>query len=191
MHHTKRALVGVLLSLTLVGCRALQQPPKHDCPVETLVLDGAVFPPGSNAGSLESPLPEAAWASAGRTFYLPRGVAGHSVYQHKTPRIAAEEFLANKRAQFAQDENLGPWATPGELTYRSPIADQYYVACGNEWGNEMCIMIAQYEEYFVLVTAHMSEDGMTYADFERVLRAVDEKMSACLGKPLTPEASSP
>ncbi len=186
MRMRKLSLLGVLLlSVALLACRALQKPPKHDCPIKSLVLDETVFPPGSHASFLESPLPYAAWASAGRTIYLPRGIANHDVYQHKTPKLAAEDFLANKKARFAEDEHTGPWSTPSEVSYRSPIADQYYVACGNEWGAQLCIMVAQYEEYYVLVTAHISEDGMTYADLEKVLRAVDEKMSHCLGKSLS------
>ncbi len=54
----------------------------------------------------------------------------------------------------------------------------------------MCVMLARYEEYYVYVTAHMSEGGMTYADLEKVLRAIDERMSACLQRPLPPSVTS-
>ncbi len=183
--------VVALACLTLFPCCGPPKPPKHDCPIKELVIDEASFPPGSTSRSLLSPLPRAAWASAGRTIDHPGGVANHHVYQFKTAERAAQEYRKREQTQFAEDEHEGPWTTPADLTYRSPIADQYRVACGKSWSLRLCIMVAQYEEYFVLVTSHMSEDGMTYADFQRVLRAVDEKMSACLGKPLTPEAASP
>ncbi|MBC7264518.1 MAG: hypothetical protein H5T64_09235 [Chloroflexi bacterium] len=47
-----------------------------------------------------------------------------------------------------------------------------------------CVMVAQYEEYFVRLNVHMSPDTMTFQDLERVLWAVDERMAYCLNKPL-------
>ena len=179
----------ILLSAGMLSSCAPHKPPEHDCPIEALVLDESVFPMGSKPSHLESPLPRASWASAGRTIYLPRGIANHDVYQFKTAELAMEEYGKRERTRFSEDEQRGPWSTPGEITYRSPIADQYRVACGRSWDLTLCIMVARYDEYFVLVTAQMSEDGMAYADLEKVLQAVDEKMSGCLGKSLTPSAA--
>ncbi len=181
-------ILGMVLLGTAVLSGCVPQPPSHDCPIETLVLDERAFPAGSSAARLLSPLPRAAWASAGRTIDLPVGIANHDVYQFKTAQRAAQEYSRRRVLQFPSDE--GPWATPYEITYRSPIADQYCVQCSmaRSYG-PMCKMLAQYEEYYVYVTAHMSEGSMTYADFQNVLRAIDERMSACLQKPLPPSPS--
>jgi hypothetical protein len=186
-----RILLGaaILLCLgTLASC-APHKPPEHDCPIEALVLDERAFPSGSRAARLLSPLPHAAWTSAGRTIDLPMGVANHHVYQFRTAELAVQEYSKRKKTQFAEDEHRGPWSTPSEIAYRSPLADQYCVACGQDWGLALCIMVARYDEYFVLVTAQMSEDGMTYGDLEKVFRAVDERMSGCLSRPLAPAAT--
>jgi hypothetical protein len=174
----------ICLVILLGGCGG-PKPPKHDCPITALVLDASVFPPGSNAHYINSPLPRAAWASAGRTIDTPGGVANHDVYQLPNPEQAAERYAKRMGPVYAL-RGGEPWTTPLELTYRSTFADQYCVRCRKEWDQPLCVMQAQYEEYYVLVTAHMSDGGLTYADLEKVLRAVDEKMAACLGKPLTP-----
>jgi len=46
----------------------------------------------------------------------------------------------------------------------------------------MCNMIGQYEEYFVRFNSHISPDFMTYADLERVLKAIDERMALYLAE---------
>ena len=38
----------------------------------------------------------------------------------------------------------------------------------------MCRAVGQYDEYFVRFNTHMSPGFMTYADLERVLKAIDE-----------------
>lgn len=82
----------------------------------------------------------------------------------------------------------GPWEIPDALTYHSSVANQYYVACGEYHGKYRCTMIAQYEEYYMFLHVHMSPESMTFQDLECVLRAIDERMARCLGKPLpTPE----
>lgn len=167
---------------------------RHTCPFEALVVDRSVFPPETQAGQLmEDPGPAINTASdnLGRAFYLSHGIASHWVYQLVTAHDAAQVFAEQRRWQFylrpTGNPNLGPpvgpWETPVELSYRSPIADQYYVACGPHAWIYMCKVIAQYEEYYVYLHAHMG-GAMMYADFERVMRAADAKMAACLGKPL-------
>lgn len=174
------------------GCYVFTTPPPRACPIESLVLDEAPFPPGAMAGRILSPLPRASWESAGRSINLRKGGGAiHDVYRYKTAGRAAQEFERRKRLVFTIDRWSGPWEVPDTLTYHSPIADQYYVACGVDGGIYMCIMIAQYEEYYVLFVAHMSPDAMTFDALERVLRAIDERMARCLGKPLsTPQAGS-
>lgn len=173
------------------GCYLFATPPPRDCPIESLVLDEVPFPPGTIAGSILSPLPRASWESAGRTFNLRKGGAVHDVYRYRTAGRAAQEFERANQLEFTIDSWRGPWEVPDTLTYQSPIADQYYVACGVDGSIYMCKMIAQYEEYYVLFVAHMSSDAMTFQDLERVLQAIDSRMERCLEKPLsTPEVGT-
>ncbi len=101
-----RILAAMLLGgAALLGCAP--KPPPYHCPIETLVLDERAFPPGSRPDALLSPLPRAAWASAGRTIYLPVGIANHDVYQFKTAQRAAQEFERRRPLALSSDE--GPW----------------------------------------------------------------------------------
>ena len=179
-------LFGVLFGgcYLLGGCYILKTPPARDCPIESLVLDESVFPGEAVAEPILSPLPRAAWESAGRGIFLKKGGGLiHDIYRYRTASRAAKEFEKRKQLTFVETATSGSWETPSEVTYRSPIADRYYLACGMEHKIYMCFMLAQYEEYYVFFNAHMSEKGMTFEALERALRAIDERMARCLGKP--------
>lgn len=178
--------VSVALWAFVTGCSTA--PPSRDCTITELVVDETIFPRGATADRLISPLPggpipRTAFESAGRSFHYPRGIAVHNVYRYKSAGRAAQEFSSRRELEFQEGKYSGPWKEPGELTYKSPIADQFYVACGIDHGDNTCIAIAQYEEYFTLLHADMPPEIMTFQDLERVLRTVDERMAQCLGKP--------
>ena len=177
------SIMLIILAIVLGRCTSSPQP-LHDCPPESLVLDETVFPLDSRAGELLVPLPDGGGASAGRTIYLGRrGIANHDVYPYKRPEGADQEFRRQKdriRSSTIDEQ----WSVPEGFMYSSPIAEQYYVACGVDGGIPMCIMIAQYDNYFVFFNAHMYPDEMTFEDMERVLRAIDERMASCLNRDL-------
>jgi len=174
-------LLGLMLAVGLFAarCYIFQTAPPRDCPIESLVLDASVFPPGSLADPIMSPLPDAPTESAGITIGWSRGLANHDVLRMRSAAMAAKEFQREKKWQFYPEET---WEVPSSLSYHSPIADQYYVACGAPRHTYMCQMTAQYEEYYVYLVAHMDPETMGIRDLERILRAVDEKMGRCLGK---------
>lgn len=181
-------LIGrlLVLCLLLLACYRSEPPPPRACPITGLLLDATSFPVGASAGEILSPMPRAARDSAGRTIYLRKGLANHDVYRHASAVRAAQEFAHRRRVTFVTGEDYGPWENPRDLSYRSPIANQYYLACGIDHGIYMCIMVAQYEEYYIFFNAHMDEQTMTFSDLERALQAIDAKMANCLQKPLTP-----
>lgn len=183
-----RRVLIVLLALVLLstgsGCFGRPKPP-HDCPPGDLLLDHTSFPAGAKDGEILSPLPDIAVASAGRAVYLAIGLAVHDVYQHVSPERAARDFEERQR-DFSRRRG-GPWTTPAEFTYRSPIADQYCVACGIESSIYMCEMVARYHEYCILLTTQMhnpqtGEVAMTFADLQRAIQDIDERMGECLGQ---------
>ena len=194
-----RALVAVAILAVLYACvggsYTFKSPPSRDCPITSLLLDETSFPSGAQAADILSPKPGAPisrgyYESAGRTIYLGKGVANHSVYRNKTSERAAREFQRRKELRFSTDKHHGPWEKPTAFTYCSPIADQYYVACGTGLDRPMCKMIAQYEEYHVYFTTHMTpSSSMAFEDLEHVLQAIDEHMAECLNKPLLMEST--
>lgn len=182
MIRIRRALLlGLMLAVSLStgGCYIFQTAPPRDCPIEMLVLDASVFPPGSLADPIMSPLPDAPTESAGITIGWSRGLANHNVLRMRSAAMADKEFQRERKWQFYPEET---WETPGSLFYRSPTADQYYVACGTPRHTHMCQMIAQYEEYYVYLVVHMDPETMGIRDLERILRAIDENMGRCLGE---------
>ncbi len=186
MRRTRRALLLGLLAITCTltgGCSVFVKPPVRDCPIVSLLVDATAFPPGAGAEEPMSPLPEAAMESAGITVELPDGLANHHVCRYLSAGRAARVFQNVKKLEFAPG-SAESWETPAALTYHSPIADQYHVACGTDYDGPICEMIAQYEEYYVFLTVYMSAESMTYRDLERVLRAIDERMAGCLHKQL-------
>lgn len=66
------------------------------------------------------------------------------------------------------------------LRYRSPIADNYNVACGYVIDNASCIMSAQYEEFYVFFNGYLSDDGMMQKDFLEIVQFIDGKMKDLL-----------
>ena len=186
-------LLGILSGgcYLLKGCYILQTPPARDCPIERLVLDERVFPGEATAEPILSPLPRAAWESAGRDIFLKAGgKLSHNVYRYRTAERAAREFEKRKRLTFLETPTRGPWETPAEVAYRSPIANRYYLACGQDRHTYTCFMLAQYEEYYVWLNAHI-EGGMTFEALEQALRAIDERIARCLGKPWPGEQNAP
>lgn len=190
------ALGVVLLVIVAVrNCYILKVPPARDCPIESLLIDESAFPAGTaHAGDILSPLARASWESAGCTFSIPTGIANHDVYRYRAAEGAAREFARRRELEFVTrdagpDQSIeslgrrsGPWETPEELSDQSPIADQYYVACGMQGRIPMCKMIARYEEYYVFFNVHQYEGEPTYAEIGAVLRAIDERMAQCLDK---------
>jgi hypothetical protein len=99
----------------------------------------------------------------------------------RSAAMAAKEFERERKWRFYPQED---WEVPTDVAYRSPIAEQYYVACGMSGSTPMCKMSAQYEEYYVYLVVHMDPETMTVRDLKPILEAIDEKMAQCLGKEL-------
>ena len=78
------------------------------------------------------------------------------------------------------DEEEGPWERPEEIDYVSPIADNYEFACGKLYRDYKCVLVATYDEYFVLFQAQVSKGGITLEMVEEMLIAMDQRMAECL-----------
>jgi len=182
-------LVGLCLvcaggmQLCSYGYLPWERVPDRSFPVEVLLIDESVFPPGATAGPvMPNPDSHGAVEHAGRSIYVGTGGANYEAYRYESLRQAAREYRRQMRVWFSEGEGWTPWLVPSEVSYQSPIADQYYLACGSHYSVSMCNMIGQYEEYFVRFNSHISPDFMTYADLERVLKAIDERMALYLAE---------
>ena len=72
-----------------------------------------------------------------------------------------------------------PGKVPSEWTYRSPIADDYLLACYDWEGRStpVCRMSARYQEYTISIYTHILPDRMSLVDLEKILRVIDSRMT--------------
>jgi hypothetical protein len=114
-------------------------------------------------------------------------VAGHRVYRFGASWKAAAAYSEQLPVQFNSNSvaSLTPWESPEELPFESAVADQFHFACHVDaigTPATVCLAMGQYQEYLVLFHTIMDTDYMTFADLERILVAVDERMALYLGK---------
>ena len=163
------------LMLILVGCSDRVS----TCPIETLLLSESLFPEGTHAEPLESPLPEYPKESAAQTFYYAPDAVFHEVVKWHSARDAKREYNLRVKSAFDVDKYMGPWETPDGL-YISSLAQNYQMACGIDGKLYQCRMVATYGDYFVFFRAYVSEHGITLAKVNEMLQAIDERMAQCI-----------
>jgi hypothetical protein len=109
-------------------------------------------------------------ASAKAMFQRARGV---DFKKSSPPRVPSSEFLP-----------------PSEITYRSPIADEFYLGCGVDVV-PACEAIFRYGNYFVMFFLNVDKgyvddveiigNGLKIEEVEPILRAMDARAAAVLG----------
>lgn len=98
-------LIGMLVAgCALVGgCWLFITSPVRDCPIESLLLDEAPFPPGAVAEEPLLPLARAAMESAGRDIGVGESLVGHDVYRYLSAARAAKEFRRARELEFSAE----------------------------------------------------------------------------------------
>jgi hypothetical protein len=163
----------------LVGCTYKKV---ENCPIASLIINEDLFPQGTHAEVLYSPVPDDPINSAERSFYYATDLAYQEVIRWNSVRDAKDYFNFREKSVFDVDKYMGPWTTPPELDYTSAIADKYRVACGIDSGIYQCRLIATYDGYFVFFRSYVTEEGLSLSIFNQLLRAIDLRMTQCLGK---------
>jgi hypothetical protein len=169
--------VFTVSALFLMSCTSQKT---EACPIDTLILDENLFPQGTHAEELFSPVPDEPLDSAERSFYYAPDLAFQEVIRWDFARAAKVYFDFRAKSVFDVDKYMGPWTSPTELNFQSSAADQYRLACGVASDVYQCRMIATYGEYFVFFRSYITEQGISLTTFEQLLSAIDVKMSQCL-----------
>jgi len=177
---------------TQVRCGGGYPPPAF--PVEELLLDESTFPEGWHAHR-DSYDPEDRLPAEQIALGLhingcgPYSLgAGQYVYRFfDGAEEAATAYRTESALWFSAREGWGPWGTPPELPYESPVADQFRLACCADQtsSQRFCQAVGQYEEYVVLLDVDMNPEYpecMDFNDLERIVAAVDDRMASHLGK---------
>jgi hypothetical protein len=177
------ALLASALAI-LSFCDLVPHRPDRNCPIDALLLDSSPFPKGAVADEAMVPAPEGPPESALIDIGWSDGYAMHEIQRIRSARVAARRFERGE-VLFSTGPEEPPWQMPSVLDYSSPIADRYRVACRRRGGDvSVCIMIGQYEEYYVQLIVDVAPDEVQVV--EQLLRAIDERMASCLNKLLTP-----
>lgn len=161
-------------------------------PIEELLLDESVFPEGWHA---EQPFDPEQWLPAQQiALFYKDGCPGRivaallEVYRFSDgPRCAAAGYQKEIPTWFAPREGRGPWRIPAELPYQSAVADQFRFGCSTYRGSsdQVCRAMGQYDEYVLRFQTHVDHEHpecMSFADLDRILGAIDERMAFYLGK---------
>jgi len=175
MHITNRfVIVWVGLVLVLTSCAQTSS----KCAIESLILDGSLFPEGTHAERLISPVSEQPQESAAQTFYYAPDAVFHEVVNWHSTRAAKREYDLTVKSAFDVDNYMGPWEIPDGL-YISSLAQNYHAACGVAHKIYQCRMTATYRGYSVFFRAYVSDQGITLAKVNELLQAIDERMTQC------------
>lgn len=194
-------LVGFVLVLvsSVISCVCFEVSYGYPPPAfanEELLLDESSFPEGWQANE---------WTYNPRE-RLPADQTGRSYTRHDCPRYSvsashsAYRFFEGANSAvgayqqyvpiwFAPREGWEPWTVPAELPYQSTVADEFHFGCRTEQGDgaQFCQAVGRYDEYIVRFHIHMDSepeypDCMSFADLERILVAIDDRMAFYLGK---------
>lgn len=90
------------------------------------------------------------------------------------------------------DPDFVRFAPPAEISFQSKVADEFYMACG-WWRWAYCEVIARYRNYVVDLRMDQQAElegnksyGLTYAEVETIIKAMDAKFAEALDSLPTP-----
>lgn len=176
---SKKLYLCFLIACLLVACVFVL--PERNCEVGSMLLSEGDFPVGTIVNSDRSSVAEMPEESAGFTADYGGSAMYHVIGRYPTISIAENEFEKKRELYFVQTEYEGPWETPPEVHHVSSIFQKYHVACGEKLhGKYQCLMIGQYDEYYVFFFAYISDNGVTFDILNDLLQKIDARMEQCL-----------
>lgn len=179
--------LGCIVSFQLFwnGCLWWECAPARYFDVLDLELPRRLFPEQANYNSiyLDDDDDLETLRSSGQTIYWDNGngLAIYIVDKYASNKNASRNFERTQKSFFSAHTDFVspiPWSTPGELTYISPLADEFFLACGMVLTKDdyRCGVIARYQEFVLFFNATISE-MMSYDDFQKIVIFMDEQIS--------------
>ena len=104
------------------------------------------------------------------------------VYQEPTKKAAIRLYDKEVVVLF-RDQSIArnvPWSVPSELSFNSPYTDRMHVACTFIAGSQVCRVLAQYEEYVIVFSSAVDEDGMSLSEFNGIIETIDNRLATLL-----------
>lgn len=166
-----------------------------------LLINDAAFPPSWDADPCAPDCDRAEGErKAGRTFGLRATAAKATQNVSRLPSVAEAHatFERSRAVDFRTGNPLREPSSdlipPPEITYQSPLADEYYFGCGVDV-IPLCQVSTRYGQYFIEFFFYMErgvadgvvieeKGGLDITEVEPILRALDDHVGARLGLPL-------
>jgi hypothetical protein len=173
------------LSLTISSCSKIQTPTPHvrDLRIIDLLIGLSDMPKGWSVKIQPQQFREVGAFDAAEIAFVssseePRNGASIGVYNYANTEEATRVFDRQYKVRV-----FGNIPT----TWNNPqvSANQYTVGCYNREGREpyVCTWAAQYQEFVVLFDTWIIPEYMTFEDFEKVVVAIDNRMTLYLESP--------
>jgi len=122
------------------------------------------------------------------------GKADQAIWRAYTVAAAEKKYADLRQSQFYLRSTLPPdeffveFAPPDEIDFQSGVASEFYLACGwRIWAH--CDVIARYRNYVTSVSLDLEAEqeghvshGLTYAETEAIVRAMDAKFAEAMGE---------
>jgi len=193
--NTRLRLIGILcLTIAVASCQLSRQPTPTPLlgwrlPVSGLFVDEYAFPEGWLVEFPEDTVTDPTVNYVYRSWGCGHisGTVDQQIWRAYTTSEAKDKYTELRDSQFQPSRSLHPSTTfiefepPSEISFRSQIADEFYLACG-WWDWAYCQVVARYRNYVVLMRlareaeceGHVTH-GLTYPEIETVVRAMDAR----------------
>ena len=191
-------LILMLITATLLSAGCTGKIPQRNFTTRDLLIDLSVFPDGWQVSvPPSSPTERLVQIGSSQIEFQasadPLIGAIHSVFRFNGERAADARFDRMLPSWFNSSSvfSITPWQTPAQLPYHSPTSDKSRFACHDTSAGgraTICQFMAQYDEYIIVFHTVMTPEDMqprsymTFADLERILKAIDELMLLYLGQ---------
>lgn len=168
----------VILPFLILLTSCTSNSAQNECDIKDLLLEKSDFPQGTIVNDPFSPVDGYPAESAEVSASFHNDGMFQVVARHSSANRAEREFTETS-GYFKEDSFGDSWKTPVEISYESPFAENYHVACGNLSQGYQCRMIGQYDDHYVFFFAYISDSGVTLETFQDILMKLDDRMAQC------------
>lgn len=156
-------------------------------PARNLLLDAKAFPKNWEVDPCEPDCSRREGETKALRVFGIVDVPGHviqDVFRLESVEAAQTKFQTYREVEFRELQSPNrTFRPPPEITYRSPIADEYYLGCGID-EVPACRAIMRYGNYFIYFYFDIDDgqgDGLKMEEVEPILRAMDARVTSVLG----------
>jgi hypothetical protein len=184
-------LLVAVFGILFIGCGVIERPfepsaPKRNFSVEDLLLSQDGMPSGWQAFQPYFPSGDNLTTRNSVALHFGKMEGGQPI-AYSTQYIFQYETVGSARRSFDNAFLPAGYLHPAnEWHFNSALADESFFGCAEMAGRagQACEYAGRYKEFIILFNAQMITDEMTFDALERVVRAIDAKMTFYLSYPV-------